>query len=258
MFALAMASLVALTPVEPVVGQWVWAPRDLLRLEQARTEHPGVVAAIHVADLSWDGEVKVHLRLPPDAAAHALVIRIEDSFHRALSEDPVRAERSLEAALVRVLLATERAGARTRRLQLDYDAPVRLLPRWAALLRRLCEAPRALAGREVWMTTLVAHVREPGFGALFAGGWLAGHVVQLFDSAEAAPDAEALARWLERAGLPFAVGIGAFDRFSDGVRRTNHSAPLASLPRLKALPAWRGVWVFPAGESWLPLARGLR
>jgi hypothetical protein len=232
------------------VGQWLWSRRDLPVLEQARQVRPDVGAAINIAELRWEnGQVRTRLRLPPDLAGPPamLVVRLDDAFHRAPA-DGTGAQ--LDQALGRLLAAVDPSLASTP-VELDYDAPVARLPVYATWLDA-CRAG-ALRGRVLWITTLPAHLRDPDFGALFSSR-VAGHVPQVFDTGEpwTPARAAALAEALGRAGIPFALGLGGFDRPG-----TAHSAWLAALPRLAELATFRGTWVFPAGFDWTPLLRSL-
>ena len=237
--------VVAATPV----GQWVWSRRDLRVLEQARRVRPDVAAAISVAELRWDGAVTATLRLPPGLAGPPamLVIRLDDSFHRAPAQGTGA---QLEQAVGRVLGAVGPSQAATP-VELDYDAPVARLADYAAWLDA-CRAG-ALGGRELWITSLPSHLDAPEFGALFAAR-VDGHVPQVFDTdVPWTPErADRLAAGIERAGLPFALGLGGFDRAG-----TDHAAWLAVVPQLATRPNFRGTWFFPAGFDWTPLLRRL-
>lgn len=231
------------------VGQWVWSRRDVPVLEQARRVRPDIGAAVHIAELRWDGEVRVRLRLPPEVAGPpaTLVVRLDDSFHQAPAAGT--GER-LDAALGRLLAAVGPRLATTP-VELDYDAPVARLADYAAWLARCRDG--ALHGRDLWITTLPAHLDEPGFGGLF-GPLVDGQVPQVFDTGEPWSPARAdrLVAGIARAGLPFALGLGGFDRPG-----TDHAAWLVLVPRLAALPTFRGTWFFPAGFDWTPLLRAL-
>ena len=148
-------------------------------LEQVRRIRPDVTAAVNIAELSWDGKVLTRLRLPPGVAGlpAMLVVRLDDSFHRAPQEGTGT---HLEQALGRLLAAVDLGLAATP-VELDYDSPVARLPVYAAWLDT-CRAG-ALRGRTVWITSLPTHLDEPGFGALFASR-VDGHVPQVFDTGE--------------------------------------------------------------------------
>jgi hypothetical protein len=241
---LAWGSSVQASPV----GQWVWSPRDAQVLEHARAARPDLTAAVHIAELRYDaGKVSVQLRLSPTSA---FAIRFHNSFHAALHQDTAALAEATGQALTRVLEAAQHAAPGVGVLQLDYDCPVQALPAWAALLTAL-QARGTLQGYAVWLTSLIAHVREPGYGALFQG-LAAGHIVQVFDTGERwSAGAEAsLLRALERAGLPFCVGVGGFERGREQRRYTEHGTWWESLRRLSATALYQGTWVFPAGFDW--------
>ncbi|WP_295455426.1 DUF3142 domain-containing protein [uncultured Thiodictyon sp.] len=231
------------------VGQWVWSRRDLPTLEQARRVRPDVAAAVNIADLSWDGQVRTRLRLPPGLAGPPamLVVRLDNSFHHAVPE-PAGAQ--LNQALGRLLAAVDPALAALP-VELDYDAPITRLPVYAAWLDTFRAG--ALQGRAVWITTLPSQLRDPGFGARFASR-VDGIVPQVFDTGEpwTPQRAASLAADLARAAIPFALGLGGFDRPG-----TRHAAWLAALPTLAELPTYRGTCVFPAGFDWSPLLKSI-
>ena len=231
------------------VGQWLWSRDDLPVLDRVRRVRPDVAAAVNIAEMRWDGQVRVTLRLPPELAGPPalLVVRLDDSFHRAPAEGTGA---QVGQTLGRMLAAVgPRLG--TTPVELDCDAPVARLADYAAWLDD-CRAG-ALRGRAVWITTLPAHLNAPRFAGLFASR-VDGQVPQVFDTGEPrSPErADRLVAGLERAGLPFALGLGGFDRPG-----TDHAAWLAVVPRLAALPTFRGTWFFPAGFDWTPLLRSL-
>jgi hypothetical protein len=84
-------------------------------------------------------------------------------------------------------------------------------------------------------------------------------VLQLFDTGERAePDAgETLRQLTDRAGLPFSLGLGAFERALDAGRRTDHAAFWALAPELAKSALYRGSWVFAAGLPWSERIGGL-
>jgi hypothetical protein len=176
-----------------------------------------------------------------------LVVRLDDSFHRAAPEPTGPA---LNQALGRLLAALDPSLAALP-VELDYDAPITRLPVYAAWLDA-CRAG-ALRGRAIWITTLPTQLQDPGFGARFAAR-VDGIVPQVFDTGEpwTPQRAASLAAGLKRAAIPFALGLGGFDRPG-----TRHAAWLAAAPQLAALPTYRGAWVFPAGFDWSPLLKSI-
>jgi len=243
------------------LGQWVWTRADVAPLSAARAQRPDVLAAVHVAELRFErGEPRVRLRLSPGtAAARVVVVRFDASFHAAWSAAPAAWTPALSAALGRVLALSRSTAPDARVLQLDYDCPTQHLAAWAALLSSL-RAQGVFSGWELWLTSLIAQLREPGFGGLFRG-LLAGHVVQVFDTGEPASaraETELLAL-LARAGLPFCVGIGAFERAarSGSAPVTQHAAWWDAMPALARAPGFRGTWVFAAGQRWTDRLGGL-
>jgi hypothetical protein len=213
-----------------------------------------VDAAVSIAELSWDApssSVHTALRLPPDVAGDpaALVIRLDDSFahasaRRGSSGDSIGD--AVDAALAHVLAA---AGPRfsSTPVQLDFDAPASQLEQYAAWLGHLRSS--SLRGRVVWTTSLVSHVENARYDALFAG-LIDGTVVQVFDTGDAftPATADALVRALSSLRVPFALGLGAFER-----AHTDHGAWLAMVPKLAVLSGYRGVFVFAAGHDWRAL-----
>jgi hypothetical protein len=137
-------------------------------------------------------------------------------------------------------------------VQLDYDCPERLLPRWAAVVRTLSRD--ALSGRTVWLTSLVAHVRHRNYGDLFRDN-VAGHIVQVFDTGDrmSVPYARQLERLVTRHRMPFRLGLGAFERRLANGATTHHRAWFAAVRIVNGSPWFRGVWVFPGGSQWAPL-----
>ncbi|HUQ84417.1 MAG TPA: hypothetical protein VM076_24905 [Gemmatimonadaceae bacterium] len=109
------------------------------------------------------------------------------------------------------LLATAAtAGVAITDVQLDYDCPERLLPRWSRVVERITRD--VLAGREVWLTSLVAHVRRPDYGDLFRAH-VAGHILQVFDTGDrmSLSHAQHIERLSARHRMPFRLGVGAFE-----------------------------------------------
>lgn len=257
---LCLALCVPARAIAAPAGQWVWSRADVDVLARARDVRADLEAAVQVAELRFlDGEVHSALRLPPAIVPRAgsVVIRLHDSFHVAWSGPPEVVERALADALGRVLALVRSTAPQTRVLQLDYDCPTRFLPRWAALLAAL-RARGLFDGYELWITSLVAQLRDERFGRLFRP-LVSGHIVQVFDTGELASEAARaeLSSLLTRADLPFRVGLGAFERARGGAQRTEHVAWWQLTAALAAHPRFRGTWVFAAGQNWADSLRGL-
>lgn len=238
-----------------VDGQWVWSTADLGPLDRSRRARPGLVPGVWVATVAFARDtVTQRLALSPNVAGGApiaAVVRFDDAFHAAWDAHDDAALARTVAALAGALVARlDAAGTPVTEVQLDYDCPERRLARWATLVRALARGP--LAGRALWVTSLPVHVRHPEYGALLRGA-VAGHIVQLFDTGlEPTPAAlAALGTALDAQGLPYRVGLGAFERALPDGRRTEHRAWFAAEPRLAASRWYRGTWVFPAGEAWV-------
>lgn len=236
------------------LGQWVWTARDASLLQTTRRTMPTLHAGVWVATIEGRGDSLVGtLGRPIDATMGddvEAVIRIDDSFTplwgRA-SADVIAA--GLEERLRRVLSVVEREGA-VAALQLDYDAPVSRLGDYAALLARLRAPGHVLAGRHVWVTSLVAHLADPDYGKRLRP-LVDGHIVQLFDTGDSYTSArvEVVRDRLRRAAMPFRVGVGAFERrLARG--ETTHRAWFGFLPIAAQSPWFRGAWIFPGGEAY--------
>lgn len=240
----------------PMLGQWIWSARDSALLHAMRGRRPALRAGVRVATISTRGDSLVGaLGRPLDASTGAdaeVVIRVDDSFSSwwgRVAPDTM-AER-LDARIARVLQVAERAGAR-RTVQLDYDAPVARLAEYAALLRRLRGEGGALHGRSLWITSLVAHLGDPAYGARFRP-LVDGHILQLFDTGDRYSEAREREVWerVERAAMPFRLGVGAFERrLTSGA--TTHRAWFAFIPRAARSRWYRGTWIFPGGEAYAP------
>lgn len=237
-------------------GQWVWCAADRDRFVAAQRQRADLVPAVWVATIGWsESGVTMRLAHPPtfvrDAAAVALVVRFDDSAHRAWERDSARLATEVAIKLAWLLAETERLGVRPLEVQLDYDAPVRRLQAWAAVLQRLHDGP--LAGRDVWITSLPSHMAQPAYGDWMRTA-VSGHILQLFDTGIAPEDAEALARRTAAQRMPFRVGVGAFERASGAAHgvATRHGEWMAQLPLFARQPGFSGAWVFPGGMRWSP------
>lgn len=245
------------------VGQWVWTQADVPHVTELRATRPGAVAGVHVATVQFDpgkGALTVDLSLSPAVVPGpvALVIRLDDSVNAAWEASPALGD-ELDAAIGRVVSMARGAVPSFVEVQLDYDVPVRRLAEWARVLGRLRRpgregaAPGALAGERLWVTSLVAHLRDPAYGATM-GSVVDGHVVQVFDTGDGATDAAEVGRLAARAGLPYRLGVGAFERAgSGGAPVTAHRAWFDAVEVACPAPLCEALWVFPAGRSYVAL-----
>ena len=244
---------------QPAVGQWIWTRADAARYQESAGAVPALEAGVFIGSVRCDTAAHrliAQAGLPPTvvpAARPVAVIRLEDGLYgcRTVSDPPAVFERQLDSA-VRVL---RRRGGDVpyAAVQLDHDAPQRRLAAWAGSVRYL--RSHALVGDSVWVTSIIAHLREESYRSLFRDV-VSGHVLQVFDTGEQATPAgvaEAV-RLVRRADLPFRIGLGAFER--DTPRGpTYHRAWFATVPRFAAVPGYAGVWIFPAGQRWVTLFR---
>ena len=236
------------------LGQWVWSARDSSLLVASRREFPALRAGVWLATLSRRGDSLVTaLGRPLDASVGAdasVVIRLDDSFSTWWgTESPDTLAARLEPRIARLLQLAERGGA-ARPVQLDHDAPMARLAEYAALIARLRRPGGVLHDHPLWITSLVAHLADPGYGARFRP-LVDGHIIQLFDTGErhtSARERELLAR-AERAAMPFQLGVGAFERrLTSGP--TTHRAWFDLLPRAERSRWYRGAWIFPGGAAY--------
>lgn len=235
-------------PAPHTYAQWVWTADDATVLAEARQSRP-VVAGVHVATTHFAaGAFTNTLALPPTDGV--IVIRLDDDVHAAWATlDDGAVATGLGEALGRVLAMAKARGPVTE-VQLDYDAPVRLLPRYGAVLHRLREGP--LAGQALWVTSLVAHARDPAYVPALRGA-VDGHILQVFDTGDDPGSASQIAGYAASAGLPYRLGVGAFER--ETTPPTQHRAWFDRLDVACPAPLCEAVWVFPAGRSWVSLAR---
>lgn len=244
----------------PFWGQWLWSSTDRRVFFASRREVPDLLPGVWASTLSFkDGEVVQRLALSPDiedGARVAILIRFHESFHEAwIGTDDAKTAAAIGARLATLLGHVAATGVTVAEVHLDYDCPVRRLPRWAAIVRRLTAGP--LAGREVWVTSLVAHVRAPAYGELFRGS-VAGHILQLFDTGDRVDpfSVKAVGDLAARHRMPFRLGVGAYERILPGNRTTDHRRWFGAVPSISRSAWFRGVWVFPAGRAWTPLMEG--
>lgn len=247
-------------PPSPTLGQWVWTARDSALLLATRTARPELRAGVWVATLSLRGDSLVAALgrpIDPSMGSDAeAVIRIDDSFSSwwdRLPADTVADRVAARLARILPLIDPPPGSDRPpRTIQLDYDAPVSRLPDYAGLIARLRAPGRGvLRDRPFWITSLVAHLADPRYGDRLRP-WVNGHIVQLFDTGDrydARAERTLLAR-LDRAALPFRVGLGSFER-QLATGPTMHRAWFAVLAPASQSRWYRGCWIFPAGTPYL-------
>jgi hypothetical protein len=235
----------------PFVGQWVWTRTDA-ELHAQAAKRRSIAAAVFVATVTAEGDrLRLRRALSPRVTeAGAIVVRLEDSVHGLWPErEPHEVAAELATMLAGVLAEAEATGADIEEVQLDYDAPVRRLGAWSAVVRELSGGP--LKHVRVWVTSIPAHLADPHYGTRFAGA-IEGHILQLFDTGLhcTATEARVLARQVEQRGLPYRIGLGAFERGA----ATEHGCWFRRW-RQVAGPRFAGLWVFPAGNPYLELLR---
>jgi hypothetical protein len=239
------------------VGQWIWTRTDLARFAESVRVRPDLDAAVFVGSVSCDvtsGRLRAQAGLSataPQMDTVTAVIRFEDGlyFCRRADDQAGVFDAQLDSA-VSVLRARIRA-THVAAMQLDYDAPQRSLRGWSRSVAYL--RAHALRNDSIWITSLIAQLREPVYGELFRDV-VSGHVLQVFDTGEPATETQVneAIRLARRAGLPFRLGLGAFERDTRS-GPTEHRAWFAAVPRFAAVRGYQGVWVFPAGRSWISL-----
>jgi hypothetical protein len=231
-------------------GAWIWTRPDARLLEEARVAQPGLRAAVHVATIERlaDGSHVSRRALSPDVVrgpSHevAVVVRFADSLHADWTPgSEIHVAQAVAPLLSRILEEVDATGVRADEIQLDYDAPVRALASWARVVGALAAGP--LRNRDVWITSIPAHVEIPDYGSMFAPTG-AGHILQIFDTGLACTteNASALASRLAAAGLRFRIGVAGFERTA---RPGAHECWRMQAASWRALPGYAGVWVFPA------------
>ena len=239
------------------IGQWIWSVTDSSIYAASARAIPALLPTVWIGSIraTRDGRVAGQLALSPRIAGVprvGVVVRFEDDFGSvwaSRSDSAIAAD--VGASLQSMLGAATGAGVEIAEVQLDYDAPERLLARWSMVVATLSRD--ALRGRTVWVTSLVAHVRERRYGDLFRGG-VNGHILQVFDTGDrmSASYADQLERLASRHRMPFRLGVAAFEReLADG-STTDHAAWFSATRVMARGPWYRGLWVFPGGRPWLP------
>ena len=243
--------------LEPATGQWIWTRADLARFSESRVQRPGLEAAVFIGSIQCDtisGQLVAQAGLAASVAQVepvTAVIRFEDGLERCRAAAVTDADFAQRLDSAVYLLRSRSRTVPLAAIQLDYDAPRRALGKWATSVAQL--QLHALRGDTVWVTSLIAHLRDPSYGALFRGV-IRGHVLQVFDTGEPATVAQVdeAVRLARRAHIQFRIGLGAFERETRS-GRTDHRAWFASVPQFSAIDGFRGVWIFPAGQRWLSL-----
>jgi len=241
------------------LGQWIWTRADVARFTESRLVHPSLEASVFIGAIHCDSvssALVARAGLSPavvDVEHPTAVIRLEDGLDRCRDASDRSAAFTQRLDSVVRMLRLRGGNVPYAAVQLDYDAPQRTLAAWATSVRHL--RTHSLTNDSVWITSIIAHLREPEYGELFADV-VSGHVLQVFDTGESAtPEriAEAL-RVVRRARIPFRVGLGAFER-ETARGRTEHRAWFDAVPRFGVVPGYQGVWIFPAENRWVTLFR---
>jgi len=243
---------------ETEIGQWIWSSTDSALFADAARSIPNLVPTVWIGTIraSGDGRVQSQLALSPRVSGRTttgVVVRFDDDFSSAWAVQTDSAVAIVVGAALRdMLAAAERSGVTVSEVQLDYDCPERLLRRWSAVTAILSRG--ALAGRSVWITSLIAHVRHAEYGDLFRAN-VAGHMLQVFDTGDrmSSPNARRIERLVSRHGMPFRLGVGAFERRLANGETTDHQAWFEASHIMRGSPWFRGVWVFPGSASWAHL-----
>ena len=237
------------------MGQWIWSSTDSAVYANATRVRPDLVPTVWVGSVHGSqGRVTGSLGLSPRVAgsAHvAVVIRFEDTFTRAFASGPKGLTTAIDSTVGRLLATASATGVSIAEVQLDYDCPQRLLPRWAALVGDLSRG--ALEGRTVWVTSLISHVRRPSYGDLFRPH-VTGHILQVFDTGDRMTSsyAKLVERLASRQRMAFRLGVAAFERRLATGQETDHAAWFGVVSTVARSPWYRGLWVFPGGQSWVP------
>jgi len=179
-----------------------------------------------------------------------VIVRFDDSFSKVWNSQTDSAIANATANVLRDLLAAvQRSGVTVSEVQLGYDCPEPVLGRWSRVVSKLVADP--LAGRKVWLTSVVAHVRHREYGELFRGV-AAGHILKVFDTGEpmSLPYARQLERLASRQRMPFRLGVAAFERRLANGDTTSHQSWFDAPHVMRGSRWYRGVWVFPGGAPW--------
>ena len=247
-------------PRQPAeIGQWIWSSTDSVVYAASLRTIPKVVPTVWIGTIhgTRDGRVTGRLALSPRIAALPRVgvtVRFEDDFSAVWeSRTDSAVAVALAPSLASMLGAASATGVEITEVQLDYDVPERLLPRWSAVVAALSRD--VLRGRAVWVTSLVSHVRQREYGDLFRGR-VRGHILQVFDTGDkmSLSYADQLERLASRHRMPFRLGVAAFERQLANGTTTDHRAWFSAARVMSRSPWYRGLWVFPGGHAWVPFA----
>lgn len=232
-------------------GVWIWTRADADVFTKRGSLAERAIPGVLVLSIDEDprGTLVGRRGLSPATAGSgelAAVVRIEDAVAPRL-DDPTALQAELDARLGALRQELEGANTTVTEVQLDFDAPVRRLDAWAAVAGGVARS--SLAGVPVWVTSIPSHLDDPRYGDLFRGA-VTGHVYQVFDTGlGCSPKTIATARdHLERAAMPFRVGVATFERENDGRRTTEHGCWARATRELRRAPTYAGAWVFPAGR----------
>jgi hypothetical protein len=239
-----------------LLGQWIWTRRDVEVFQRERAQRPNLTPAVLVATVFEDLRFRHGLDPTLAGADAAVVVRFDPRVDRVWSQSDEHIATELDANLATLIAQVRGTGVGVREVQLDYDSPERRLPRWAHVVSRLARS--SLAGIPLWVTSIPSHLRHDDYGLLFRGS-IEGHILQLFDTGTPCSNdaAQALRGRLQRAELPFRLGVAAFERGREGQRSTEHGCWARTAPTLTHTPGFSGAWVFAASAPYDELALSL-
>ena len=239
------------------VGQWIWSPTDEKIFLESRKILPDLVPCILVSTITGSqGTISQSLRGNPKLGKSgppiAIIVRIEDSVHELWNfQQTEKIGHDLDSRLHRLMELLAAADVNVVEVQLDYDCPVSKLSSWAQAVRIISTG--TLEGKSVWITSIPAHLNDPNYSALFRQS-VKGHILQLFDTGVSCTQdsVNRLSDRLRKQGIPFRIGLGAFERACSG-RITDHQLWFSALSSFAAIPGYQGIWIFPGGRKWLDL-----
>ena len=238
-----------------LIGQWIWSTMDEKIFIETRKSLPNLVPCIWVSTIACSrGTLSQRLAISPRLAKSvsraAIIVRIDDSLHELWNtRPPEETANGIDSHLSKLMELLTAAGIDVEEVQLDYDCPVRQLNTWAGVVRTV--VAWSLRGKRVWITSLPAHLGESKYGTWFQD-ITSGHILQLFDTGVLC-NQETLQMFSDRLrmqGMPFRVGLGAFERVHSA-KTTNHQLWFSALSAFAEIPGYQGVWVFSGGRKWL-------